>query len=152
MIKQLLIKNYALIENISFQLKSGFSVVSGETGAGKSIMLDAISLLCGKRADRSSLFNKDNKCVIEGVFVFQPENKILFEQKNLDFEIETIIRREIAVNGKSRVFVNDTPVSLSDLKEITSSVVEIYAQHQSISLKEEKNNFKLLILLLKMMN
>ena len=144
MIKQLLIKNYALIENISFQLKSGFSVVSGETGAGKSIMLDAISLLCGKRADKSSLFNKDNKCVIEGVFIFESENKNLFELKNLDFDIETIIRREIAINGKSRAFINDTPVSLSDLKEITSQVVEIYAQHQSILLKEEKKQLQII--------
>jgi len=144
MIKHLFIKNYALIENISFQLKSGFSAVSGETGAGKSIMLDAISLLCGKRADKSSLFNTENKCVIEGVFIFPIENKSLFKQKNLDFEIETIIRREITIKGKSRSFINDTPVSLSDLKEITSNIIEIYAQHQSISLKEESKQLQII--------
>ena len=122
----------------------GFIVLSGETGAGKSIILDAISLLSGKRSDRESLFDKDKKCILESQLHLESDKEYLFKKHNLDFESETIIRREISPNGKSRSFVNDTPVSLSVLGEIVSSNLEIYSQNQSISLKSEEKQLNLI--------
>ncbi|MGY8989399.1 MAG: AAA family ATPase, partial [Flavobacteriales bacterium] len=144
MIQKLLIKNFALIENLQVDFTEGFIVLSGETGAGKSIILDAISLLIGKRSDRESLFDKNKKCILESQLYLEDDKKHLFKKYNLDFESETIIRREISPNGKSRSFVNDTPVSLSVLGEIVSSNLEIYSQNQSISLKSEEKQLNLI--------
>ena len=144
MIQKLLIKNFALIENLQVDFTEGFIVLSGETGAGKSIILDAISLLSGKRSDRESLFDKDKKCILESQLNLEDDKEYLFKKHNLDFESETIIRREISPNGKSRSFVNDTPVSLSVLSEIVSSNLEIYSQNQSISLKSEEKQLNLI--------
>ncbi len=144
MIQNLLIKNFALIEKLIVDFTDGFIVLSGETGAGKSIILDAISLLSGKRSDRESLFDKDKKCILESQLHLESDKEYLFKKHNLDFESETIIRREISPNGKSRSFVNDTPVSLSVLGEIVSSNLEIYSQNQSISLKSEEKQLNLI--------
>ena len=144
MIQNLLIKNFALIEKVRADFTDGFIVLSGETGAGKSIILDAISLLSGKRSDRESLFDKDKKCILESQLHLESDKEYLFKKHNLDFESETIIRREISPNGKSRSFVNDTPVSLSVLGEIVSSNLEIYSQNQSISLKSEEKQLNLI--------
>jgi len=144
MIQNLLIKNFALIEKLKVDFTNGFIVLSGETGAGKSIILDAISLLSGKRSDRESLFDKDKKCILESQLHLESDKEYLFKKHNLDFESETIIRREISPNGKSRSFVNDTPVSLSVLGEIVSSNLEIYSQNQSISLKSEEKQLNLI--------
>ena len=144
MIQNLLIKNFALIEKLIVDFTDGFIVLSGETGAGKSIILDAISLLSGKRSDRESLFDKDKKCILESQLHLESDKEYLFKKHNLDFESETIIRREISPNGKSRSFVNDTPVSLSVLGDIVSSNLEIYSQNQSISLKSEEKQLNLI--------
>ncbi|HJM16123.1 MAG TPA: DNA repair protein RecN [Flavobacteriales bacterium] len=144
MIQRLLIKNFALIENLQIDFTEGFNVLSGETGSGKSIILDAISLLIGKRSDRESLFDKEKKCILESQLYLESDKKHLFKNHNLDFESETIIRREILPNGKSRSFINDTPVSLTVLSEIVSSNLEIYSQNQSISLKSEEKQLNLI--------
>jgi DNA repair protein RecN (Recombination protein N) len=107
------IKNYALIEDIKIDLQQGFTIITGETGAGKSIMLGALGLLLGKRADYSVIKNNQNKCVIEGTFQVSNYNlKGFFEKEDLDYEETTIVRREILASGKSRAFINDTPVTL----------------------------------------
>jgi len=144
MIRSLFIKNFALIENLQVDFTDNFNVLSGETGAGKSIILDAISLLIGKRSDRESLFDKEKKCILESQLHLENDKKYLFKKNNLDFESDTTIRREILPNGKSRSFVNDTPVSLTVLSEIVSSNLEIYSQNQSISLKSEEKQLNLI--------
>ena len=144
MIKTLLIKNFALIKSLEVDFKKGFTVVSGETGSGKSIMLDAISLLMGKRSDRGSLYDKEKKCILEIEIELSDDKEIYFQKNNLDFDNKTIIRREISYSGKSRSFINDTPVSLSVLNDVVSSTIEIYSQNQSISLKSEEKQLELL--------
>ena len=144
MINTLLIKNFALIKSLEVDFEKGFTVVSGETGSGKSIMLDAISLLMGKRSDRGSLYDKEKKCILEIEIELSDDKEIYFQKNNLDFDNKTIIRREISYSGKSRSFINDTPVSLSVLNDVVSSTVEIYSQNQSISLKSEEKQLELL--------
>ena len=144
MINTLLIKNFALIKSLEVDFKKGFTVVSGETGSGKSIMLDAISLLMGKRSDRGSLYDKEKKCILEIEIELSDDKEIYFQKNNLDFDNKTIIRREISYSGKSRSFINDTPVSLSMLNDVVSSTIEIYSQNQSISLKSEEKQLELL--------
>lgn len=130
MLSRLYIKNYALIEELEVSLVSGFTVITGETGAGKSILMGALSLLGGKRADTSVLRNSEEKCIVEGVFILPKSLKSLFEKNDLDFQEENIFRREISAAGKSRAFVNDTPVTLEVLKEISSSCFDIHSQHE----------------------
>ena len=144
MINTLLIKNFALIKSLEVDFEKGFTVVSGETGSGKSIMLDAISLLMGKRSDRGSLYDKEKKCILEIEIELSDDKEIYFQKNNLDFDNKTIIRREISYSGKSRSFINDTPVSLSVLNDVVSSTIEIYSQNQSISLKSEEKQLELL--------
>ena len=144
MINTLLIKNFALIKSLEVDFEKGFTVVSGETGSGKSIMIDAISLLMGKRSDRGSLYDKEKKCILEIEIELSDDKEIYFQKNNLDFDNKTIIRREISYSGKSRSFINDTPVSLSMLNDVVSSTIEIYSQNQSISLKSEEKQLKLL--------
>ena len=144
MIKKLLIKNFALIKNLEIDFSNGFSVISGETGAGKSIILEAISLLTGKRSDRESLFDKNIKCVLEISLKIKNNKKNIFIDNNIDFDSDTIIRREILTSGKSRAFINDTPVTLAILNLITSNCLEIYSQNQSLSLKHPENQLDLL--------
>ena len=144
MICKLNIKNFALIENLEIDLSSGFSVWSGETGSGKSIILDAISLILGKRSDRGTLFDKNKKCIIEADVMIDSSRKALFELYNLDYEKITNFRREITPSGKSRSFINDTPVSLSILQHISSNFIEIYSQFQSNSLKIEEKQIEMI--------
>ena len=135
MIKSLSIKNYALIDNIEIDFFNGFSIITGETGAGKSILLGALSLILGQRAETSVLKDKSKKCVIEGNFLikgYKLEN--LFKKNDIDYDDETILRREINSNGKSRAFINDLPVNLNLLKELASQLVDIHSQHQSLDL------------------
>lgn len=133
MIKHLHIQNYALIDSIDLSLSDGLSVITGETGAGKSILLGAISLLMGARSDGKSLYNPDKKCIIEGTFSVAPYPHIqqIFEEEGIDFEEPCIIRREINPQGKSRTFVNDSPVNLDSLKKIGQELVDIHSQQDT---------------------
>lgn len=144
MLQKLSIRNYALIDSLDIEFDQGLNIITGETGAGKSIILGALSLILGQRAESRYFFNQDKKCVIEGTFVL-PDDKLkgLFEENDLDFFKESILRREISSDGKSRAFVNDTPVNLSLLKQIGESLIDIHSQHAT----QEINNsdFQLLL-------
>jgi len=137
MLKNLLIQNYAIIENLKIDFSSGFSVITGETGSGKSILLGAISMLLGQRFDSKILLDKQRKCIIEGEFTSNSSVNRLLTIKDIDCGEEIILRREISINGKSRAFINDTPVKLNFIKEIGSQVIEIHNQNQSYVLKEK---------------
>lgn len=145
MITSLSIKNYALIEKLSIDFLKGFSIITGETGAGKSIILGAIGLVLGKRADLTSLKNKEEKCVIEAQFEISKYNlKEFFETNDLDYEDETIIRREILPSGKSRAFINDSPVNLQELQDLSLFLIDIHSQQQTQELSEESVQFKII--------
>lgn len=142
MLSNLLIKNYALIKQLEMSPDPGLNIITGETGAGKSIMLGAIGLLLGNRADVKSLYDSSEKCVIEGSFNLSGYDLAPnFEDENVDYSDECIIRREISVAGKSRAFVNDTPVNLESLKRIGSQLLDIHSQHDSVMLGN--NEFQL---------
>lgn len=141
MLLWLKIKNYLLIENLDITIPRGFITMTGETGAGKSVLLGAISLLTGKRADVAVILDKDKKCIIEACFKISDNLKSFFEQNELDFDNETILRREISPKGKSRAFINDTPVNLNTLKSLTENLIDIHSQHQSLLLK--KSDFRI---------
>ncbi len=148
MLTALSIKNYALIEDIKIDLKKGFTIITGETGAGKSIMLGALGLLLGKRADYSVIKNTVNKCVIEGSFDISNYNLIdFFTAEDLDFEEQTLIRREILTSGKSRAFINDTPVTLPVLVKLGDLLIDIHGQHQTLSLGENQYQFQVVDIL-----
>ena len=146
MIKSLHIENYALIESLDIELRKGFSVITGETGAGKSIILGAIGLLCGQRADTKSIKTGAKRCVVEAEFdVGQYSMGDFFQQNDLDFDgTECIVRRELTSAGKSRAFINDSPVGLSTLKELGERLIDIHSQHQNLLLGKE--DFQLNIL------
>ncbi|WP_343697691.1 DNA repair protein RecN [Flavobacterium sp.] len=145
MITSLSIKNYALIEKLSIDFSKGFSIITGETGAGKSIILGAIGLVLGKRADLTSLKNKEEKCVIEAQFEISKYNlKEFFEANDLDYEDETIIRREILPSGKSRAFINDSPVNLQELQDLSLFLIDIHSQQQTQELSDESVQFKII--------
>ena len=144
MIKSLHIQNYALLKNVFINFKDGFTVVSGETGAGKSIMLDALSLLLGKRVERFSADENRSKSTIEAIFIIDRSKKQFFTDNDLDFEEETVVRREINAIGKSRAFINDTPVLLQVLTAFGKQIIEIHSQHQSVLLKDEQAQFLLI--------
>ncbi|AOC97364.1 DNA repair protein RecN [Flavobacterium anhuiense] len=145
MITSLSIKNYALIEKLAIDFSKGFSIITGETGAGKSIILGAIGLVLGKRADLTSLKNKEEKCVIEAQFEIGKYNlKDFFEANDLDYEDETIIRREILPSGKSRAFINDSPVNLQELQDLSFYLIDIHSQQQTQELSDESVQFKII--------
>lgn len=145
MIVSLSIENFALIEKLSVRFSDGFSVITGETGAGKSILLGALGLVLGKRADLSSLKNKEEKCIIEAHFQLKNYNlKSFFDDNDLDHEEETIIRREILPSGKSRAFINDTPVNLNELQELSNFLIDIHSQHQTQELSEDGVQFQII--------
>ncbi len=145
MLKQLHISNYALIDELSVGFETGFNVITGETGAGKSILLGALGFALGDRADTGVLYDKDKKCVVEAQFELDDENlKPLFEENDLDFETECIFRRELNPQKKSRAFINDTPVALQTMKEIGSQLVDIHSQHDSLLLTDADFQLKLL--------
>lgn len=137
MLHKLTISNYALIDNLDISFTDGMTTITGETGAGKSIILGALSLLLGKRADTTVLKDKDKKSVVEATFSLPNDSlSAFFESLDIDFDNETIIRREITPQGKSRSFVNDTPVGLQTLKELGTVLIDIHSQHQNLFLKE----------------
>lgn len=136
MLRRLSISNYALIDHTEVDWHSGLSVITGETGAGKSILLGALSLLLGGRADAAVLRNADKKSVVEGHFQLTDSQKSFFEENNLDFEADCIIRREIQSNGKSRAFINDTPVNLTQLRSLTATLVDLNLQHENLRFLE----------------
>ena len=139
MLKSLYIKNYALIDSLEIDFESGFSVITGETGAGKSIILGALSLILGQRADAKSIKQGESKCVIEGYFDISDYNLTeFFENLEIDYEPTCLLRRELLSSGKSRAFVNDTPVTLSDLKELGSQLIDIHSQHQNLLLGDTR--------------
>ena len=145
MITSLSIENYALIEKLSIEFSNGFSTITGETGAGKSILLGALGLVLGKRADLNSLKNKDEKCIIEATFQLKSYNlQSFFIDNDLDYEDETIIRREILASGKSRAFVNDTPVNLQELQDLSNFLVDIHSQHQTQELSDDSFQFQII--------
>ena len=145
MITSLSIENFALIEKLDIDFSNGFSIITGETGAGKSILLGALGLVLGKRADLSSLKNKDEKCIVEANFSIGTYGlELFFESNELDYEADTIIRREILPSGKSRAFINDTPVNLQQLQDLSLFLIDVHSQHQTLELSEEDFQFKVL--------
>jgi len=142
MLQSLRIKNYALIENLQVDFTNGLSIITGETGAGKSILLGALALVLGKRADLTSLKNKEQKCIIEAEFEISNYNLTpFFEINNIDYETLTIIRREILLNGKSRAFINDTPILLNVLNELSEKLIDVHSQHQTLLLAKNEYQF-----------
>lgn len=145
MITSLSIENFALIEKLNIDFSNGFSIITGETGAGKSILLGALGLVLGKRADLNSLKNKEEKCIVEANFSIGKYNlKTFFESNDLDYDEQTIIRREILPSGKSRAFINDSPVNLQQLQDLSFYLIDIHSQHQTLELSEEDFQFKIL--------
>ena len=134
MLKHLSVRNYALIDELDLEFRNGLTVLTGETGAGKSIILGALGLVLGKRADLKALRNPTLKCVVEAIFnLDQQRFSNFFEKNDLDFEEDCIIRREISPTGKSRTFINDTPVTLNVLNQLSSQVVDVHSQLQSLN-------------------
>jgi len=145
MLASLSISNFALIDKLGIDFSDGFSIITGETGAGKSILLGALGLVLGKRADLTSLKNKEEKCVIEAHFQIANYNlQPFFEFNDLDYEDETIIRREILPSGKSRAFINDSPANLQELQELSVFLIDIHSQHQTQELSEELFQFQII--------
>ena len=145
MLTQLSINNYALINHLSIDFSSGLSIITGETGAGKSILLGALGLVLGNRADLSSLKDTSTKCIVEAkVAISNYSLQDFFISVDLDYEAETIIRREILPSGKSRAFVNDTPVTLNVLNELRSKLIDVHSQHQTMQLSDASFQFEIL--------
>jgi DNA repair protein RecN (Recombination protein N) len=145
MLTSLSIKNFALIEKLEMNFSNQLSVITGETGAGKSILLGALGLVLGKRADLTSLKDKDQKCVIEAQFqINKYDLKTFFTNNDLDYEDTTIIRREILPSGKSRAFVNDSPVNLTELQDLSDYLLDIHSQHQTQELSNEAYQIEIL--------
>ncbi|WP_179019988.1 DNA repair protein RecN [Winogradskyella forsetii] len=145
MLTSLYIKNYALIDELNVAFNNGLTIITGETGAGKSILLGGLSLVLGKRADLSQVKNTDEKCIIEATFdIANYDLKGLFKSLDLDYDIQTIIRREILPSGKSRAFINDTPVTLENLVALSSYLIDIHSQHQTQQLTQDDYQFKVI--------
>ena len=139
MLSHLSISNYALIDELEIDFRDELTIITGETGAGKSILLGALSLILGKRADTQSLLDKTKKCVVEGTFNIKDYGyHDFFSSNELDYDDHTVIRREINQNGKSRAFINDTPVNLELLKELGESLIDVHSQHKTLTLQESK--------------
>ena len=142
MIQNLKIQNYALIKHLDIDFEKGMSVLTGETGAGKSIIIGALGLLMGQRADTKTIREGEQKCIIEGTFIL-PEKKdnlrqaLWFDEMDIEYDTQCIIRREINVNGKSRTFINDTPAQLNQLKELASWLIDIHSQHENLLLRND---------------
>ncbi|ADY31105.1 DNA repair protein RecN [Cellulophaga lytica DSM 7489] len=145
MLVSLSIKNYALIDHLNVSFTNGFTVITGETGAGKSILLGGLALVLGKRADLSSLRDKEKKCVIEAEFSISKYNlKSFFNENDVDYEENTIIRREILPSGKSRAFINDSPVRLATLTTLGDSLIDVHSQNQTLQLGDNAYQFKVI--------
>lgn len=145
MLKHLSIQNYALIESLEIDFEPGYSVITGETGAGKSILLGALSLILGNRAETNVLKNKEKKCTVEAEFDIQRYSlKVFFDRNDIDYDEITLIRREIMPGGRTRAFVNDTPVTLNILKDLSVQLTDIHSQHQNLNLND--NRFQMNVL------
>ncbi len=144
MLKSLKIENYALIRSENIEFSKGFGVICGQTGAGKSIILQALALALGQRVDKDVLFDKGKKCVSEAVFLLEESYRKYFEESELDYEHETVFRREILPSGKSRSFVNDTPVSLVVMKDLSERIIDINSQHNTLKLNDKDYQFSIL--------
>lgn len=145
MLTSLSIKNFALIDDLQVSFPEGFIVITGETGAGKSILLDALSLVLGKRADFSILRNKEEKCVVEAEFSIENYNLLpFFEKLGIDYEKQTFLRREILPSGKSRAFVNDSPTTLDVVQQLGEHLVDIHSQHQTLSITNLAFQFEII--------
>lgn len=145
MLSHISIKNYALIRQLELNLSANLNVITGETGAGKSILLGAIGLLLGNRADSKTLWDENQKCVIEGSFdLAKTDLKLQFENEDLDYSPQTIIRREISANGKSRAFINDTPVTLEVMRKIGFLLMDIHSQHETLELGSHRFQLNLI--------
>jgi len=144
MLDRLIIRNYALIEDLDISFSSGLNILTGETGAGKSIILGALSLILGQRNESKYFYNQQKKCVIEGHFnIGGYRLQASFEEKDLDYEEQTVLRREISADGKSRAFINDTPVNLGTLKDLGELLIDIHSQHATLEINDE--TFQLLV-------
>lgn len=145
MLKRLAIRNYALIDNLDISFSKELNILTGETGAGKSIILGALSLILGQRAESKYFFNQQKKCIIEGTF--QLDGFYLnefFTENDLDFDLETVLRREISADGKTRAFINDTPVNLAILKKLGEKLIDVHSQHATLEINDEQ--FQLLVI------
>ena len=142
MLQRLHIQNYAIIDEISIDFSSGLNIITGETGAGKSILMGALSLILGERSGNNTLLNKEKKCVIEGYFKTKDNQQVkaFLKVNELDPDEELLVRREISVTGKSRAFINDTPVNVAQLKELGSLLVDLHQQFDTLELGE--NDFQ----------
>jgi DNA repair protein RecN (Recombination protein N) len=137
MLQKLSIRNYTLIDSVDLELDKGLNIITGETGAGKSIMLGALSLILGQRAETKYFFNQEKKCVIEGQFQLSGTGlQAYFEELDVDFHQESILRREISIDGKSRAFINDTPVTLTVMKQIGEKLIDIHSQHATAEVND----------------
>ena len=138
MLQKLHIQNYAIIDEIEIDFSAKLNIITGETGAGKSILMGALSLILGERADSAALLNRQKKCIIEGYFIVNGKKNIqqFFTANDLDAEDELVIRREIGTNGKSRAFVNDTPVNLEQLRQLSGMLVDLHQQFDTLALGE----------------
>lgn len=145
MLKRLVIKNYALIDNLDISFSDELNIMTGETGAGKSIILGALSLILGQRAENKYFFNQQQKCIIEGTFLINEFHlDDFFKENDLDYDRETVLRREISSDGKSRAFINDTPVNLNTLKQLGEKLIDVHSQHATLEINDE--SFQLLVL------
>ena len=141
MLRSLYIQNYALIEKLDISFETGFSVITGETGAGKSIILGAIGLLLGQRADVKAIRHGASKCIIEARFDISAYGmRSFFEENELEYDEECILRREVQSSGKSRAFINDTPASLAQVKELGEQLIDVHSQHQNLLLNKEEQD------------
>ncbi|MDC1361983.1 AAA family ATPase [Crocinitomicaceae bacterium] len=143
MIKKLRISNFALIEHLELELKNGFTIVTGETGSGKSILLNAFSLMLGERASSSVVGNYSKKAIVEFHLTSEAQDKVFFDKHQLDFDETILLRREVVKDGKSRVFINDTPVSLAILREFTTDKLLIHSQYNTYELKSKQTQLEL---------
>lgn len=142
MLTKLSVRNYALIKELDIDLEAGLTIITGETGAGKSILLGALSLILGTRADTSALLDKNEKCIVEGIFNLSAyELQDFFKSNDLDYDDKTLVRREVNPAGKSRAFINDTPVTVSVLKDLGDRLIDVHSQHQTLMLND--NSFQL---------
>ena len=144
MLSRIFIQNFALIDTLEITLNKGLQVITGETGAGKSIILGALRLILGERADAKSIQNSETKSIVEAEFAINDNLQFFFEENDLDFEPQTVIRREILPNGKSRAFVNDVPVTLDLLKMLSKKLIDIHSQFETSNLFDEEYQFQII--------
>ena len=140
MLTRLFIQNYAIIDEVSIDFDASLNIITGETGAGKSILIGALGLILGQRADASVLLKSEKKCLVEGTFLLDhnPAAKQFLTKNDFDIDSQLIIRREIAVNGKSRAFINDTPATLTQIKELASIMVNLHQQFDTLELGNDE--------------